>query len=100
MQAAETVEKPGKSGIMESWNMSNVSTDGKRNEEPLSEKQIDEAKAAAHRQGYKGDIMYSLDSNTSFHGSREGEKFHYLIVGTDAYPAWSPGRRCGCLECP
>lgn len=91
MKAAETVEKSGKSGIMESWNMSNVSTGGKRNEEPLSEKQIDEAKAAAYKQGYKGDIMYSLYSNTSFHGSREGEKFHYLIVGTDAYPSATNG---------
>lgn len=30
--------------------------------------------------------MYSEHSNTSFHGSKEGEAYHYVVIGTDAYP--------------
>lgn len=71
--------------------MSNVSTGGKRNETPLTEHQINEAKEAARLQGYKGEILYSAHSNTSFHGSQEGEKYHFLVVGTDAFPTEANG---------
>ena len=80
------IVKSGKSSRMESKNMSNVNTGGKRNEEPLTDAQITEAMTYAALQGYKGEIHYSDHSNTSFHGSTEGEEYCYLVIGTDAYP--------------
>ena len=68
-----------------------ILTDGKRNEEDLSVDQINEAKSAAIRQGYDGEMFYSPNSNTAFHGSTEGDPFHYLVIGTDAYPVKEPG---------
>ena len=35
--------------------------------------------------------MYSDNSNTSFHGSTEGNEFHYLVIGTDAFPSKENG---------
>lgn len=90
-KVAETLENTGKSGIIRVSQMSNVSTGGRRNEEELSERQIAQAKAAAVKQGYDGEMMYSAHSNTSFHGSSEGERFHYLVIGTDAYPVSNNG---------
>ena len=52
----------------------------------MTPQQFSEAKDAARRQGYTGDICYSDYQNTSFHGSIEGDPFHYLVIGTDAYP--------------
>lgn len=82
---SESVAKTDKSGTIKSSNMSNVFTGGKRNEKPLSEDEINRAKEAAKKQGYDGEMMYSDNSNTSFHGSTEGDPFHYLVIGTDAY---------------
>ncbi len=63
-----------------------VESGGKRNEQPLTEIQIKETIAAIRKQGYLGDVTYSEYSNTSFHGSREGQTYHYVVIGTDAYP--------------
>lgn len=79
------------SGIIKSKNLKNIYTHGKRNEKPLSEDEINEARKAAIRQGYKGDIAYSENSYTAFHGSVEGERYHYLVIGTDAYPSTENG---------
>lgn len=85
------IAKSKKDGIIKSRNMSDVFTGGKRNETPLEDKEIEAAKAAAKRQGYLGDIHYSNNSNTSFHGSIEGKPYHYLVIGTDAFPAKQNG---------
>ena len=74
---------PQKSGKMK------IDTGGRRNEKPLTEKQLDKAKEVANLQGYNGDIFYRDTSATSFHAfQRYGEDgaFHYLVIGTDAYP--------------
>ena len=63
-----------------------VDTGGRRNEQRLSDMQIFEAKEAARKQGYTGDIHYSDYSHTSFHGSTESGGFHFLVIGTDTYP--------------
>ena len=85
--AKKKVADVAKSDIIKAREMSDVSTGGKRNEVPLTEEQIKEAQIAARKQGYKGIIQYSDYSNTSFHGSAEGERFCYLVIGTDAYPS-------------
>lgn len=72
--------------IMKRDNGYYVSTEGKRYENPLTNEQIETARKEAVKQGYTGDILYSSNSNTAFHGTVEGEKFHYLVIGTDAYP--------------
>ena len=74
-----------KDGIKTSTKVAAVSTGGKRNETPLNDYQINML------QGYKGEILYSAHSNTSFHGSQEGEKYHFLVIGTDAFPAGANG---------
>lgn len=89
--AAEPLEKSSKSSTIKARNMSDIATGGKRNEEPLSDAQIAKAKEAAKKQGYKGEILYSDYSNTSFHGSTEGEAFHYMVIGTDAFPVEDNG---------
>lgn len=97
LKAAENVdlplEKSAKSGKIElgksstvSNAISNPSLDGRRNEEPLTPKQIAIAKEAAKKQGYKGDIQYSDYSGTAFHHSMDPGGFHFLVIGTDAYP--------------
>lgn len=68
-----------------------VYTEGKRNERTLTQEEIIRAEMSARRQGYDGEIIYSDFQNTSFHGSIEGERFHYLVIGTDAYPALKNG---------
>ena len=81
------LENPQKSGKMK------IDTGGRRNERSLSETQIDRAKEAAYRQGYVGDIYYRDYSSTSFHAfSTFGhmDSFHYLVIGTDAYPNATP----------
>ena len=79
-------------GIIKS-EFSNIYSGGHRNEIPLTTEQISKAEEAAKRQGYDGDIYYSDYSNTSFHGSTESEEpFHYLVIGTDAYPSSGPHR--------
>ena len=101
----DKIEERKTIGISEkAYEMSDVSTGGKRNENPLTEEQISEAKEAAKRQGYEGQIIYSEYQNTSFHGSVEGERFHYMVIGTDAYPTelvgGSPNERIsldGCM---
>lgn len=72
--------------IMKKDNGYYISTEGKRYEKPLTNEQIETARKEAVKQGYTGDILYSQNSNTAFHGIVEGEKFHYLVIGTDAYP--------------
>lgn len=69
-----------------------VESDGKRNEQPLTKEQIEETTEAMRKQGYQGDIMYSDHSNTAFHGSVEGEPYHYVVIGTDAYPNAQMGK--------
>lgn len=74
---------PQKSGNMK------IDTGGKRNENPLTEIQFAKAQESARSQGYDGDIFYRDTSSTSFHAfQRHGESgaFHYLVIGTDAYP--------------
>lgn len=88
---AKSVDKSAENNIIKGKRLNNIYTYGKRNERPLSEAEIEEAKKAAYRQGYRGEIIYSDNSNTSFHGSVEGEKFHYLVIGTDAYPSQKNG---------
>lgn len=85
------LENSVKNGIMKVRNMSNIYTQGKRNEAPLSEEQKLRAREAAIRQGYDGEIIFSDNSFTSFHGSVEGDPFHFLVIGTDAYPASENG---------
>ncbi len=79
----ENVAKEAEGGIIDPRR---VESGGKRNEQPLTGEQIEEVTQAMRRQGYRGDIMYSEHSNTAFHGSTEGEAYHYVVIGTDAYP--------------
>lgn len=85
------IENPQEDDTMMAEEPFQIDTGGKRNEEELTDEQIKDAKAAAVQQGYDGDIYYSANSNTAFHGSIEGDPFHYLVIGTDAYPKQPPG---------
>jgi hypothetical protein len=86
----EDIANPRKNDIMNLEEM-RVNTGGKRNETPLTETQKIEAEMAAREQGFTGEIMQSDNSFTAFHGSVEGERFFYLVIGTDAYPAEQAG---------
>ncbi|MBQ7767566.1 MAG: hypothetical protein IJ403_01635 [Oscillospiraceae bacterium] len=82
-QREKELANPRKSGKMK------IDTGGRRNEKPLTESQLAKAKESARVQGYDGDIFYRDTSSTSFHAFQEyGEPgaFHYLVIGTDAYP--------------
>lgn len=57
-----------------------------RHHEPLSLKERNDAENAMRRQGYQGQIFYSERSDTSFHGSIDGERYYYIVIGMDAYP--------------
>lgn len=93
-KSVENSNKPltnaDKSGTIKSQ-MKNVYTYGHRNEKDLTEKQIDYAKQAARKQGYKGDMDYSPNSLTAIidykddNGEKSG-KGSLLIIGTDVYP--------------
>lgn len=71
---------PQKSGKMK------IDTGGMRNEKPLSVSQQKEAEAAARKQGYSGEVFFSDHSSTAFHGGSDNKGFHFLVIGTDAYP--------------
>lgn len=82
-QREKELANPRKSGKMK------IDTGGRRNEKPLTESQLAKAKESARVQGYDGDIFYRDTSSTSFHafqGYGEPGAFHYLVIGTDAYP--------------
>ena len=66
-----------------------IDTGGRRNEKPLTDAQFRKAEEYARTQGYDGDVFYRDTSSTSFHafnGFGEDGSFHYLVIGTDAYP--------------
>lgn len=85
IKAAKDYEKrvanPKKHGKM------NIDTGGRRNEQPLTREQYAKAKEAARKQGYDGQIQYGRYSSTAFHGSQYDKELHFLVIGTDAYPA-------------
>ena len=76
----KSLENPQKNGRMK------IDTGGRRNEKPLSVLQQKNAEDAARKQGYPGEIFYSDYSSTAFHGSPDNRDFHFLVIGTDAYP--------------
>lgn len=63
----------------------NVSS-GLRNEESLTEKEIEECIHYAKKIGFKDDIHYTDYSPTGFAGSVEGERYCRLCIGTDVKP--------------
>ena len=83
---ASKIENNKGNAIMK-LNKMRVSTEGKRNDKPLTDEQKHKTMVAAREQGFPGQIIYSNNSFTSFHGSTEGEEFSYLVIGTDAYPS-------------
>lgn len=78
------------SGIIKTEEM-RVYTEGKRNEIPLTDAQKAETERVAREQGFRGQIIYSDHAFTAFHGSVEGERFCYLVIGTDVYPSSTNG---------
>lgn len=82
------LEKVGKGDIIKSLTNKKIATNGLRNEEPLSEEEVNYCMEYAKKLGYKGDIEYSNMSNTSFIGINDvdGEKHALLLIGTDVKP--------------
>ncbi len=79
VKSGKTVDFATKSGII---NYS-ISTDGLRNEIPLTQKQLDDVFSYADTLGIKKEkIRYGEHYNTSY-----GANFDMLYVGTDVYPS-------------
>ena len=81
---ANYAEKKAQKALNNSNNrfIMNVNTGGKRNENPLTDKQIKECQDYAKSLGMPKDrILYSENRNTAY-----GDTFDILMLGTDVYP--------------
>lgn len=61
-----------------------INTGGLRNDEPLTDEQINNCINYARELGYDGDIEYSATQNTSILNGFDGATL--LVIGTDVYP--------------
>lgn len=85
----QSLDIVSKSGIIESErrvSIKNVDTGGRRNEKPLSRKQVEQIKDYASELGMpKEQIRYGEHYNTSY-----GSIFDRVYIGTDALPSDNP----------
>ncbi len=79
------------SNVSTTFSDKNVSTNGLRNEIPLNFEQVENCKKYLTKLGYDDIPSFTNNSLTSMHfGETEnGDKYSYLVVGTDVYPSES-----------